>query len=176
MRIITGIKRGLRLDTLPGEDTRPTADRVKEALFSMLTPYVSGARVLDLFAGSGALGLEAVSRGAEMCDFVEVSPAAACVVKGNIQKAGFEGMCNLHQMDYKAFLSHAQGAYDLIFLDPPYRSGYYEDALSSIKERKLLADDGIIIAEWDLDKPNFSPFIEEKERRYGRVHISILKG
>ena len=176
MRIIAGKARGLHLDTRSGEDTRPTADRVKEALFSMLTPYLNGARVLDLFAGSGALGLEAVSRGAKACDFVEISSAAANIVLQNTKKAGFEDVCRLHRMDFQAFLKHVEESYDLIFLDPPYRSGFYENALSLIKERNLLAEEGRIVAEWDQDKPDFSAFYEEKERRYGRVHISILKG
>lgn len=175
MRIITGKRRGLRLLTLEGEDTRPTADRVKEALFSMLADRVSGAKVLDLFAGSGALGLECISRGAERCDFVEANPKAADVVKKNIEKAQFTQEATLCRVDFRQFLKGAASAYDLIFLDPPYRSGFYQEALRMIAERELLAPGGRIIAEWDVEKPEFLPFTEEKEKAYGRVHISILR-
>ena len=175
MRIITGKKRGLRLETLEGEETRPTADRVKEALFSMLTPSVPGAVVLDLFAGSGALGLECVSRGAKRCDLVEHSPKAAKVVRKNVEKAHFVEECRIYEMDFRQFLQRAAEPYDLIFLDPPYRSGFYEEALRLIVERRLLSPGGVIVAEWDEEKPDFAPFFEERERRYGRVHVSILE-
>ena len=175
MRIITGKRRGLRLDAPAGEATRPTADRVKEALFSMLSSKVDGADVLDLFAGSGALGLECLSRGARACDFVENSPEAAAVVRRNMEKARFRDEGTLHPKDFRQFLMSTGKSYDLIFLDPPYRSGYYGEALRLICERKLLRPDGWIVLEWDGQKPETEPFDEVKERQYGRVHISILE-
>ena len=131
---------------------------------------------MDLFAGSGALGMESISRGAARCDFVEVSPKAAATVRKNLSRAEFLEESNVYETDYSSFLDRQTDAYDLILLDPPYRSGFYEIALSKIAEKNLLSDDGRIVVEWDQEKPDFSPFEEEKERRYGRVHISILKG
>ncbi len=181
MRVISGTARGLRLASPDGEGTRPTLDRVKEALFSMLTPYVRGARVLDLFAGSGALGIEALSRGAERAVFVDRSREAEAAVRANLERARLTDRAELLRTDALEYLSAASAAgegFTLIFLDPPYESGLYEKAISLITARGLLAPSGIIAAEWDapVGPPKAPPELESiRDRHYGRVNITLLR-
>ncbi|MBQ2719486.1 MAG: RsmD family RNA methyltransferase, partial [Clostridia bacterium] len=122
MRIITGRARGVKLETLPGEATRPTSERVKGAIFSSLQFELEGRRVLDLFAGSGQMGLEALSRGAVSCTFADASPEAMAVVKENAKRTGFFDACRYLISDYRNVIRKAAGRdeYDLIFIDPPY--------------------------------------------------------
>ena len=179
MRVISGTARGLSLTSPPGEDTRPTLDRVKEALFSMLTPYIRGAAVLDLFAGSGALGIEALSRGADRAVFVDFDKAAENAVRANLEKARLAEKAEVLRTDSLSFLSSRRESYSLIFLDPPYGSGLYEKTLAMVMERHILAPGGIIAAEWDAEvhEPIFPEEFERfRDRRYGRVHITLLKG
>ena len=151
MRIITGSARGIRLETLPGEDTRPTSDRVKEALFSMIQFEIEGRRMLDLFAGSGQLGLEALSRGAGYCVFIDAARAACEIIAANAKKAKLYDRCRISTGDYMSFLRGAAGReqFDIIFLDPPYDSGFLPDALMEIAEGDLLAHGGKIVCETD---------------------------
>lgn len=151
MRIITGSARGIPLETLPGEDTRPTSDRVKEALFSMIQFEIEGRRVLDLFAGSGQLGLEALSRGAQYCVFIDGARAACDIVTANAKKSKLYDRCRISTGDYASFLRGAAGReqFDIIFLDPPYDAGYMSTALAAIAEGDLLAPGGRIICETD---------------------------
>lgn len=120
MRVITGTARGRRLQTLPGEATRPTADRVKEALFSMLQFEIEGRQVLDLFAGSGQLGIEALSRGAAGCVFVDSNPEAADVIKKNLQTTRLFARAHVLCRDALDFCAHSRDRFDLVLLDPPY--------------------------------------------------------
>lgn len=177
MRVISGTARGLKLISPEGLDTRPTLDRVKEALFSMLAPRLRGAVVLDLFAGSGALGLEALSRGSERAVFADNSKEARAAVLKNLEKARLSHKADFVYGDAVSFLRSCTESFDLIFMDPPYEGGLYEKTLELIAERGLLSPDGIIYVEWDegVGEPDFPDcFIREKDRHYGRVHITLL--
>ena len=132
MRVITGTARGKRLKELPGLDTRPTTDRVKEGLFNIIQFDIEGRRVLDLFAGTGQLGIEALSRGAAFCDFVDRNPAAVKIVRENLQATGLADRGTVHNRDFAAFLPGIRRRYDLIFLDPPYALPALEQALERI--------------------------------------------
>ena len=177
MRVISGSARGLKLLSLDGLDTRPTLDRVKEALFSMLTPYIYSSNVLDLFAGSGALGIEALSRGAERAVFVDALPAAMDIVKQNASKAAVSERSAFYTKTADEYLKKCDERFDIIFLDPPYRGEFYEKCLSSLYENGLLNSECIIVIEWDseLGRPPIPDYYEIlKERRYGRVMITLL--
>lgn len=174
MRIISGKARGSKLFSPEGDDTRPTLDRVREAIFSMIQGYIPEARVLDLFAGSGAMGLEALSRGAEFSDFVDISPSACTVVKKNIEKTRLDS-CRVHTCSYKDFLGKCTESYDVIFLDPPYSAGYYAEALSAISARSLLSEGGIIVVECsDGDDLVTDGFEVYRKRTYGKVAVYVL--
>lgn len=151
MRIITGSARGIPLETLLGEDTRPTSDRVKEALFSMIQFEIEGRRVLDLFAGSGQLGLEALSRGAQHCVFIDSARAACDIIMTNAKKTKLYDKCRISTGEYASFLRSAANReqFDIIFLDPPYDAGYMSIALAAIAEGRLLAPGGRIVCETD---------------------------
>ena len=179
MRIISGLKRGLKLKSLEGSDTRPTLDNVKEAIFSMLFDKVTDAFVLDLFAGSGALGLEALSRGAGKSVFVDANPKACSVIKANIESAKMEGASLVVRSDAAEYLKKAKAEnekFDLIFLDPPYSKGLVEEALSLIEEYGILKENGLIICEFDsTEKPDIKSFNLVKDKKYGRVCVNILE-
>ena len=177
MRVISGSARGLKLLSLDGLDTRPTLDRVKEALFSMLTPYLTGAAVLDLFAGSGALGIEALSRGSIEAVFVDMLPSAMDIVKKNVSSARFTEKASFHQQNALDYLNRSDKAFDIIFMDPPYKGELYEKCLELINKKSLIKDDGVIVLEWDssLTRPPIPPQLDIlKERRYGRVMVTLL--
>ena len=139
MRIITGTARGIQLETLDGEATRPTAERVKEAIFSMIQFDLVDATVLDLFAGSGQMGLEALSRGAEKAHMIDKAAGAVNIIKKNAQKCRLFDRCRIVTSDYADFIRSANGKYkyDFIFLDPPYGSGMLESALEKIADTDI---------------------------------------
>jgi len=176
MRVISGTARGRKLLSLDGLHTRPTTDRVKEAIFNMVMPYVRDGAVLDLFAGSGALGIEALSRGAACSTFLENSRAAADVIRQNLENTKLSENAKLIEGDALAFLSKVQGKYTLIFLDPPYDGGFYTPVLSLIAERALLQPDGVLILEKraDMDIPLPCGLEILKERKYGKTTILII--
>ena len=178
MRVISGTARGLKLLSLEGDDTRPTLDRVKEALFSMLIPYLNHATVLDLFAGSGALGIEALSRGSNEAVFVEMNSHAMDVVKKNVSAARFTDRATFYSKNALDYLNHCSDkVFDLILIDPPYRGELYEKCLELISANSLLHEEGVIVLEWDstLSRPNVPDCYEIlKERRYGRVMVTLL--
>lgn len=151
MRIITGSARGAVLTTLEGENTRPTGERTKEALFSMIQFDIEGRRALDLFAGSGQLGLEAVSRGAVSCVFIDETREAVEIILANAKKAKLFDKCRISTGSYKNYLKNAAGKeeFDLIFLDPPYASDYIADSLEMIADGGLLRAGGRIVCESD---------------------------
>ncbi len=155
MRIITGSARGAVIETLEGENTRPTAERAKEALFSMIQFDLEGRNILDLFAGSGQLGLEAISRGASSCTFIDNAREAVDIVIKNAKNAKLFDRARVSSVDYKAFLKSAAGKekYDIIFLDPPYASNFVSEALKMIDEGDLLAVGGKIVCETDNGTP-----------------------
>lgn len=176
MRVISGTARGRKLLSLEGLDTRPTTDRVKESVFNIVMPYVRESKVLDLFAGSGALGIEALSRGAEKCTFLENSRAAAEIIRRNLENTRLSEKARLIERDVLSFLAAAQEKYTLIFLDPPYDGGFYEPVLSLIAERRLLQPDGVLILEKRADAEIPMPQGLEilKDRKYGKTAILML--
>lgn len=175
MRVITGSARGIRLQTLEGLDVRPTTDRVKEGMFSAIQFDIPGARVLDLFAGSGQLGIEALSRGARQAVFVDQSRASLDVVRENLKKCRFTDNCELHQKTAEQYLRTAPGKFDLIFLDPPYR----QDLLGQIIPQLLpvLAPGGKIVAEHEMNcnlAEKFSDLELQKNYFYGKIVVSVF--
>ena len=179
VRVISGSARGLKLVSPDGIKTRPTLDRVKEALFSMLYPYLNGAIILDLFAGSGALGIEALSRGADKSYFIDNSQEAISCINSNIAAAKFNESSVVLKADAIEFLKKCGKKFDIIFLDPPYANDLYEVAIKLISENEILAKDGLINVEQDLDNNPIKTFNEAfevfKEKKYGRVGITVLK-
>lgn len=180
MRIIAGSKRGCAIAAPKGTDTRPTLDRVKEALFGILQFEISNRRALDLFAGSGNLGLEALSRGAAFVSFCDSSRAAARVVEANIQKLGFEDRAKVYVCSFEAAisaLSRAGEQVDLVFLDPPYASRLLSGALRALKESGILAPGAILAAEHGPKIPPELPegLIAYDSRRYGEAALSFIR-
>jgi 16S rRNA (guanine(966)-N(2))-methyltransferase RsmD len=174
MRVIAGIYGGRRLAAPPGDATRPTSDRVREALFSILGPRVPGARVLDLFAGSGALGIEALSRGAASATFVDDAHRAIKAIRGNLDALG--ASAEIRRSDALRFLGAASAGgaqYDLLFLDPPYR--HAEGLASRLSEAlpAVLAPGAVAVAESDRRAPLALDLPLHDERRYGDTLIRI---
>lgn len=154
MRIIAGVARSVPLITPKGNETRPTTDKVKETLFNMLQGYLVGARVLDLFAGSGQIGLEALSRGAKEAVFVERSEEAVHCIKENIKKTKFEKEASVMRTDVLSSLrslSSEKRKFDLIFIDPPYGKNMEIEVLTALSQHDLLEEQGLIIVEADKD-------------------------
>lgn len=176
MRVIAGEARGRRLETREGMEVRPTPERVKEALFNILQFQIEGRRVLDLFAGSGQLGLEALSRGAAHAVFVDASRESVEVVKRNIRTLGMEGKSSVFQMDFSAFLLRRQEPFDIVFLDPPYRSGCLEKALPMVAA--VTAPGGTIIAEHPTDEElpeEAGDFCQVRSYRYGKIYLTVYR-
>lgn len=176
MRVIAGEARGRRLETREGMEVRPTPERVKEALFNILQFQIEGRRVLDLFAGSGQLGLEALSRGAAHAVFVDASRDSLEVVKRNIRALGMEAKSSVFQMDFSAFLLRRQEPFDIVFLDPPYRSGCLEKALPLVAA--VTAPGGTIIAEHPTDEElpeEAGDFCRGRSYRYGKIYLTVYR-
>lgn len=172
MRIITGTARGCRLDTLPGQDTRPTGEKVKEGLFSAIQFEIEGRRVLDLFAGSGQLGIEALSRGAAGCVFVDRNPAAVAVVRANLQRAGLTANTQVLNTDAATFVAHLKDSFDIVFLDPPYKAGELPRLLEQIGSHVNAG--GVVICESDSDTTlakQIGTLSLHRSRRYGHVML-----
>ncbi len=174
MRVIAGTAHGTPLAALPGEEiTRPTIARVKEAMFSSVQFLVPGARVLDLFAGSGQLGIEALSRGAAFADFVDVSRQAAEVVRQNCRAAGVAARARVTVKDASAFLQSAAGPYDLVLLDPPFGHGTLGTVLPALPA--LLAPGAVVLAESEgtaLLPAGAGPLYMKKQYRYGKILVT----
>ena len=175
MRVISGKYRGLNLVEFEGDDIRPTADRVKESLFNILAFRINGAEVLDLFCGSGSLGIECISRGAESVAFNDCAAGSIAVLSKNLAKLKNERNYTITKSDYHAYLRTVKKPFDIIFLDPPYRCDYALTALAVIVQRGLLKKDGVIVYERDI------PFYERvkgleviDERKYGRTYLTFL--
>lgn len=178
MRVITGSARGKQLKELPGLDTRPTTARVKEGLFNIIQFDIEGRRVLDLFAGTGQLGIECLSRGAAHCDFADASPAAMKIIKDNVKACRFADRAQFHQRDFAAVLSAASGKYDLIFLDPPYGNGTLERALEMIADIDIVSGNGIIVCESPEDQilPELpAPYEMGRSYRYGKIKLTLYR-
>lgn len=181
MRVIAGKARHIMLDTLPGTDTRPTTDRIKETLFNMLQGYLADADFLDLFAGSGAIGIEALSRGADSAVFVENNSNAAEYIKKNLAKTKLEGGKVL-VCDYLAgihALENEGKVFDVIFMDPPYNHEYERIALETLRYSKIIYKDTLIIAECsletDMDYADDLGFEIVKEKKYKTNKHYFLK-
>lgn len=176
MRVISGSARGRRLKALPGMDTRPTADKVKEAVFNIIQFDIEGRRVLDLFSGTGQMGIEALSRGAEHAVLVDKAPAAVSVIRDNLAATGFIGQARVVQSDWQTFLGSCREKFHLIFLDPPYQQSHLENALETIAAIDILSEHGIIICESPLDKelPDLAgPLEKGREYRYGKIKVTL---
>lgn len=176
MRIIAGSARGRRLKELPGMDTRPTTDKVKESIFNIIQFDIEGRRVLDLFAGTGQLGCEALSRGAAYVTFVDQSREAVRVVKENAALVADPDRFEVLQRDALGFVQSRPGKYGLVFLDPPYRTGLMEKALEAIVGIDIVSEHGIIVCETGLEEvlPTLpSPYEMGREYRYGKIKLTL---
>ncbi len=176
MRVIAGIRKGLKLSAPDGMGTRPTTDRVKESVFNIIQMHLPAGRVLDLFAGSGALGIEALSRRSDHCVFVEHDRASYALLRQNISHARFDESAELIFSDSLRFLDRKPLPFDIIFLDPPYNKGYLAPVLGKIADNNLLNPDGIVVVETekggeDAIHPAFKTI---KSVSYGKTVITIL--
>jgi 16S rRNA (guanine966-N2)-methyltransferase len=175
VRIIAGSRKGARIAAPKGRATRPTSDRVRENVFNLVAPWVEGAEVLDLFAGSGAMGLEALSRGAERVVFVEDDVAACRAINANLDKLGLTGAQVLCQ-DVGRFLGGEKRRYDLVFCDPPYdQFAQLQPELARAVPR-LLTDDGVLVLETSAREPEPElPLKLRTSRRYGAARITLFE-
>ena len=186
IRIITGSAKGKKLITLEGEATRPTSDRIKGAMFSSIQFDIENRRVLDLFAGSGQLGLEALSRGAQSVTFVDMSREAMDIVKKNVTSLGFTFSSRFSVSDYRNYMRKASGRekFDLVFIDPPYALECCTEALSSLVKYDMIIKGAIVVMEsgseqFDFESELMSKFEVMKSQNYGKktaLNILIYKG
>ena len=178
MRVIAGKAKGIQLKTPDGMLTRPTADRVKEALFSILNFDLPGTRVLDLFAGTGQLGIEAISRGANFAVFVDEREAACALVRENLKKTGVTQQAQVVRSDYMNYLRHCREKFDIILLDPPYSEVFLENSLKMITEIDILQSGGIIATEYPFGKAlpeECCSCFRSKEYKYGKTILKIYR-
>ena len=176
MRVITGTARGRRLLTLEGEDVRPTTDRVKEAVFSVIQFETEGRVFLDLFAGSGQMGIEALSRGAREAVFVDSSKKAVEIIRKNLAATKLDRNARVRQTDWQSFLASGGQEFDIAFLDPPYGKGILQSALERLPVH--MRKTGVIIAENPLDEEILSEYGEfalDRLYRYGKIKISTFR-
>lgn len=178
MRVITGKARGVQLKTPDGELTRPTADRVKEALFSIINFDLPGARVLDLFGGTGQLGIEALSRGAASAVFVDAREDACKLIRENLKRTKLEREGKVVRSDYLDYLNRCREKFTIIFLDPPYAEVFLEMALKRITEIDILQSDGIIVTERPLGKElpwEYAGYTRSRDYKYGKTLLTIYR-
>ena len=177
MRVIAGKARRIPLNTPSGLDTRPTTDRTKETLFNMLQPYLADARFLDLFSGSGAIGIEALSRGSAHAVFVENGSAAIKAVERNLAAVRLEDSADVHRVDAFSFLKRTGESFDIVFLDPPYNTGLLTRALGELAKCKCLRSGGIVVAESEYggEEAENDGFEVVRRAKYGKTVISVLK-
>lgn len=178
MRVITGAARGRRLKELQGMETRPTTDKVKESLFNIIQFDIEGRKVLDLFGGTGQLGIECLSRGAAHCTFVDLRKEAAALIRDNVALCGFTDRAKVIQGDYLSFLTSCREKFDLILLDPPYASGLLEKALETAAGIDILSENGIMVCESAVETvlPTLSePYRKGKDYRYGKIKLTVYR-
>ena len=178
MRVITGKARGIQLKTPEGMLTRPTADRVKEALFSIINFDIPGAAVLDLFGGTGQLGIEALSRGARSAVFVDSREDACKLIRENLKRTKLEADAKVVRSDYLDFLNRTREQFDIILLDPPYAEVFLENALKRITEIDILRSGGIIVAERPLGKElpwEFEGYDRSRDYKYGKILLTVYR-
>ena len=178
MRVITGKARGVALKTPEGLTTRPTADRVKEALFSIINFDIPDAEVLDLFGGTGQLGIEALSRGAKRAVFVDAGDAACKLIKENLRRTKLEGQGSVVRSDYLQYLSRCREKFSIVFLDPPYAEEFLENSLKKLSEIDILKSNGIIVCERPLGKElswEIPGFTRSKDYKYGKTLLTLYR-
>lgn len=178
MRVITGKAKGVVLKTPEGLATRPTADRVKEALFSMIQFEIPGCKALDLFGGTGQLGIEALSRGAASAVFVDASETACALIRENIKRTKMEQVSKVVRSDYMQYLKTTKERFDIIFLDPPYAEVFLENSIKCITEIDILQTNGIIVTERPLEKElpwEFPGYSRSRDYKYGKTLITLYR-
>ena len=178
MRVVAGTARGVVLKTPEGMKTRPTADRVKEAMFSILHFDLPGAKVLDLFGGTGQLGIEALSRGAKSCVFVDEQDKACNLIRENLKRTKFTDQAKVVRGDYLQFLRTTGEKFDIILLDPPYAEVFLENSLNLITEIDILQTNGIIVTERPLEKELslvFEGYSRSKDYKYGNTVVTLYR-
>ena len=178
MRVIAGTAKGIQLKTPEGMKTRPTADRVKEAMFSIIQFDIGCSRILDLFGGTGQLGIEAISRGAASVTFVDESAHACKLIRDNLAKCRFEENAKVVCSDYAAFLKNCREKYNIILLDPPYAEVFLENALKIITEIDILQSGGIIVTERPVEKSltcDFPGYSRSKDYKYGKTLLTLFR-
>ena len=181
MRIIGGKARGTKLYTLEGDNTRPTLDRVKESLFNIIQREIQESIFLDLFSGSGAIGLEAVSRGAKKAILCDKSKDAINIIKKNIEKTHFQEQIELYQLPFEKLLNDKiKEKIDIIYIDPPYKTDFVYNAIKIILDKNLINDDSIVIIETDEEQRVINQIKElnvevVNQRQYGRAHLIFVK-
>lgn len=177
MRVISGIKRGTNLFSPVTENTRPTTDRVRENIFNLIRFDLPGTDVLDLFSGSGAMGIEALSQGAQSCVFVDCDAKACEVINKNIEKTGFKEKSKVYKTSFDNYLNGETKKFDIIFLDPPYHKNLIFESINLILKKNLLKNSSIFVIECDNDENVNIPegFVVLKEKIYGRVKVTLVK-
>lgn len=178
MRVITGKAKGVTLKTPEGMLTRPTAERVKEALFSVIQFDLPGAAVLDLFGGTGQMGIEALSRGAKRAVFVDHQPKACDLIRENLRRTKFEREGQVVRSDYLEYLKRTRDTFDIIILDPPYAEVFLENALKCITEIDILRSGGIIVTERPVGKEldaMFEGYSRSRDYKYGKTLITLFR-
>lgn len=178
MRVISGKSRGVQLKTPDGMQTRPTSDRVKEACFSIIQFDLPGARVLDLFGGTGQLGIEALSRGAHSAVFVDMADKPCALIRENLRRAKLENQASVVRSDYMDYLKRTKEKFDIIFLDPPYAEVFLENALNIITQIDILQTNGIIVTERPTDKElpwEYQGFQRSKDYKYGNTLLTVYR-
>jgi len=176
MRVITGLARGRKLVTLEGLETRPTADRVKEAEFSMIQFEIEGRNVLDLFAGSGQLGIEALSRGAKHAAFVDANPECVKIIRENLAHTGLSEKASVAAVDAEQFLMHTKAVFDIVFMDPPYSKGFIDKVLPLTVPH--MSEHGVIICEaarTDEVPDGVGDFKLVRQSNYGKTKLAIYR-
>ena len=178
MRVITGKARGVNLKTPEGLSTRPTTDRVKEAMFSIIHFDLPGARILDLFGGTGQLGIEALSRGAKQAVFVDAGEKACSLIRENLKRCKLESDARVIRADYLDYLERCHEKFDIVLLDPPYAEVILENAIKKITEIDILQSGGIIVAERPLGKElplDFPGYTRSRDYKYGKTLITLYR-
>ena len=178
MRVIAGTARSVPLLSRDGLDTRPTTDRVKEAIFNIIQFDIEGRQLLDLFGGSGQMAIEALSRGAAGAVIVDQSKDSISIIRQNLQKTKLTEKAEVVCADYMEYLNRCKKRFDLIFLDPPYREKFLENALNRISEIDILKSGGIIICERPAEKalPDaYAAFRRVRDYRYGRTGVTVYR-
>lgn len=181
MRVVAGTKKGHPLQAVPGKGTRPTVDKVKESIFNVIGPYFDGGIILDLYAGTGGLGIEALSRGAEKCIFVDANRKAVSIVSANLDTTGLRAQAEVYRNDANRALNalkKREMTFDIVFLDPPYAEQKIESQIAIMVDHGLLAPDAMIVAEHD-EKDELRERIESvvkiREITYGQTTITVYK-